>query len=442
MADPLSITASLLAVTTAALQSTKSLYETVKRFKGRDKTLRRLQDELEDLTRILDSLAQVTNAEQSMFALLQGPIERCSQICREFEKSMEVFGGKSKPPGFRDWTKMEFMRGDMNEFIDTIARYKSTISVGIGTVTMMHTSKISQQVLQNFNERIQDTEYDLELHLRRIEQKMTRFEDTENPNASGASIDLEDEREVTKQCLRICEGAKSYIESLSDRESSVLPKTPAADAVETNVFEAQLRTRKALDEYRDGFTETIGYLQQRLAFLIQNDSPANENERSRFLADIDVSKKCLEVCKVASEVSRQTIFRIGEVIAEDSSDQVVVTNLADLFDVRKALSKHGSAQLVGSMTAENLHHLTEKRYSSRFGTLASHPDPAAAEVGTTKSSGGVEVQHGQHTTELKPGDHEQRPGSRTRQTRPSPNEMRKRSMEETLDKCSKESHPR
>jgi hypothetical protein len=134
MADPLSITASLLAVITVALQSTKSLYETVNRFKDRNKTLRRLQDELGDLTKILDSLAQVANAEL-MLTLLQGPIERCSQVCREFEQSMEVFRGKSKT-GFRDWTRMEFMRGDINEFIDTIAGYKSTISVGIGTITM------------------------------------------------------------------------------------------------------------------------------------------------------------------------------------------------------------------------------------------------------------------------------------------------------------------
>ena len=135
MADPLSITASLLAVTTAALHSTKSLYETIKRFKDRNKTLRRLQDELGDLTTILDSLTQVVNAEDSMLMLLQGPIERCSQVCREFEQSMEVFRGKSKT-GFRDWTRMEFMRGDMNEFIETIAGYKSTISVGLGTITM------------------------------------------------------------------------------------------------------------------------------------------------------------------------------------------------------------------------------------------------------------------------------------------------------------------
>jgi hypothetical protein len=136
MADPLSITASALAVVTAAIQSTKSLYETVKRFKGRDKTLLRLQHELSDLTDILDSLTQVINAETSVLALLQGPVDRCSQVCREFEQSMKVFSGKSKT-GFRDWTKMEFMRGNINEFIDTIAGYKSTISVGIGTITML-----------------------------------------------------------------------------------------------------------------------------------------------------------------------------------------------------------------------------------------------------------------------------------------------------------------
>lgn len=136
MAEPLSITASVLAVITTAVQSTKSLYETIKRFKDRNKTLRRLQEELEDLARILDSLAQVTNAEASMLVLLQGPIDRCSQVCREFEQSMEAFSQKSKT-GFRDWTRMEFMRGDINEFIDIIAGYKSTISVGLGTITML-----------------------------------------------------------------------------------------------------------------------------------------------------------------------------------------------------------------------------------------------------------------------------------------------------------------
>ena len=136
---------------------------------------------------------------------------------------------------------------------------------------------------------------------------------TEDTTASSIRTNLEDEREVTNQCLRICEDARSYIDSLSDQESSLL-----------------------------------------------------EDE-------------------VASEVSRQKVYRIGEVIADDNSDQVVVTTLADLFDVKKALSKGHSAQLVGSMTGEELRLLAEKRHSSRFGAVVDHSEPTRSSVASCLS---------------------------------------------------------
>lgn len=81
------------------------------------------------------------------------------------------------------------------------------------------------------------------------------------------------------------------------------------------------------------------------------------------------SKKCLEVCRVASEVSNRKEYRDGEVIADGESDQVVVNTLAGIFDVKKVSSLGNSAQLVGSMTEEALRDLTEKRkrYNGRFG---------------------------------------------------------------------------
>ena len=135
MADPLSITASVLAVLTAAIQSTNSLCATVKRYKDRDKTLNRLQQELEDLIAVLGSLKDAANSDKTVSALLQRPVNRCGQVCREFEAAMEKFGGKKKT-GLRDWTKMEFMRGDIHDFMDSLASYKSTIMVGLGTITM------------------------------------------------------------------------------------------------------------------------------------------------------------------------------------------------------------------------------------------------------------------------------------------------------------------
>lgn len=48
---------------------------------------------------------------------------------------MLSFKERSKS-SIRDWAKLEFMRGDINEFIDTVSGYKSTIAVGLGIITL------------------------------------------------------------------------------------------------------------------------------------------------------------------------------------------------------------------------------------------------------------------------------------------------------------------
>jgi hypothetical protein len=133
--DPLSISASILTLITATITSVQSLHDTVKRYKGRDKTLGRLQDGLLDLMTILNTLEAASDGKSPIWALLKGPISRCAQVCDEFKDAMKIFDGKSKT-GLKDWTKLEFMRGDINEFIDTLADYKSTITIGLGTITM------------------------------------------------------------------------------------------------------------------------------------------------------------------------------------------------------------------------------------------------------------------------------------------------------------------
>lgn len=148
MADPLSIAASLLAITTAAVQTVNTLREVTRRYKGRDKTLGRLQNELDDLDKILKALEGINFVDEALFSLLQGPIERCSTTCDEFQTAMEAFIRKSKT-GLLDWAKMEYRRGDINEFIDSIAVIKSTISVGLGTITLYVTAIFLQEKSAN-----------------------------------------------------------------------------------------------------------------------------------------------------------------------------------------------------------------------------------------------------------------------------------------------------
>ncbi|KAL4877046.1 hypothetical protein BJY04DRAFT_199159 [Aspergillus karnatakaensis] len=424
--DPVSISVSVLAVITAAIQSANTLKETVTRFKERNKTLGRLQNELEDLTKILDLLQNAVDTDASVLALLKGPVDRCSQLCSEFEDSIKVFAKKSKT-GFRDWTRMEFMRGDINEFIETLAGYKSTISVGLGTITM-HTSKVSYKVIEEYNEMIKDTSYGLKEHLMRIDEKLAQLT-IENIEYSDGSANLKDERAITEQCLRICEDARSYIESLTKRQTVLYqdsPKNLSEEEIGQQQFEAQNLTRQALNENQQRFVEIIVHLQKRLEGLIMNEDCGDRNERSRLQQDLDISKQCLEVCQVASEVSNQKIFKVGEVVADGESDQVVVTTLADLFDVRKALSTGNSAQLVGSMTAGDLQHLVEKRYSSRFGALNSGPGHTTA--GAPQPQFVNEVRRTTNTFSPRISSEEQSPVPSTKPSTPSPNEVRKRVM--------------
>lgn len=297
---------------------------------------------------------------------------------------------------------------------------------------MRRTSKVSHKVLQEYNEMVQDTAYNLQLHLQRIDEKMARFTN-EEINCSEANIDLKDERAVIEQCLRICDDAKSYLESLTNRESSLL-EGASKDASEDYIqgcFEAQLLTRRALNENRDSFADIIGRLQERLRSQVLNGEPRNSNERLQLQEDIDISKQCLEVCKVASEVSHQKIYRVGEVTADGDSDQVVVNTMSDLFDVKKAQSKGNAAQLVGSMTGESLQHLAKERYNTnRFRRLVD--DSNSAQTNTTSSPPVFEAQTRKHVP-LETFNNGQPPTPEPGRKRPSPNEMRKRMMDGEMD---------
>ena len=234
---------------------------------------------------------------------------------------------------------------------------------------------------------------------------------------------------MTEQCLRICEDARSYIDSLSNQESPLL-QDASQSASKGTTFEAQLKTRQALEGNRDKFAETINQLRRRLDSLVhsaQNEDPESQAERHRLLSDINTSKQCLDICKLADEVSRQKVHRIEEVIA--SSDQVVMTSLADLFDAKKAFSKGSTTQWVGSMTGEEIHLLTEKRYNSRFGALVDHSN--AADAIRTYRPSVSEVTKSQHVVQAT--YHQQSPESKTQHTRADAEEMRQVSDSESED---------
>lgn len=278
---------------------------------------------------------------------------------------------------------------------------------------------------------VKDTAYNLEVRLQRIDEKMATLSSYNSTRQEDSSIDLQDEKAVTIQCLRICERATSYIQSLQKEQSAVQGEALGQSAGDIlHQFEAQLLTQKALTENRDKLVETMGRLRERLEHVALNRSDDCEGDASRLREEIEFSKQCLEVCREATnQVSTQKIHVIGEVIADGDCDQVVVTALADLFHVGAVKAKGRSMQMVGSMPADTLREMSKDRYNSRFGSLdgklaiaqfdnvAVSPSPL-----TTKTeSPAIKLSQGKEEETLAPTE--------STYNRPSSNQVRKRRAE-------------
>jgi soluble P-type ATPase len=270
---------------------------------------------------------------------------------------------------------------------------------------------------------VQDTTYNLKLRLQRIEEAIAAVA-ADNTRAglgaeASATINLQDEKEVTRQCLRICQDAQSYIESLQKRQPPRPQPSSPLEGVVRNQFEAELRTNQTLNENRESIVQTISYLQQRLVSVVMASDEREPSQVARLLEDINVAKQCLEVCKEASsQIQQRKVHVIGEVIANDDTDQAVITTLADLFDVKKVMANNRTTQLVGSMSDETAQKMSEGRYGSRFGRMS--------EDSTQSTFAGDGIQ-GSSAPTLRPvQERGRRSAAAEVERKPSPNEVRKR----------------
>ncbi len=134
MADPISLTSGLVALTAFAFQSSKTLYQVVQSFKSSRKAIRELREELEALDGVLQSLHQAAGDSDADLTGLELPVLRCGKACTDFEAMIvkcTAHSGGSRT-SFRDWAKLTYMGDDIVGFKNMLAGYKSTISIALG----------------------------------------------------------------------------------------------------------------------------------------------------------------------------------------------------------------------------------------------------------------------------------------------------------------------
>jgi hypothetical protein len=139
MADPISLASGLLTLVIFAHKSCLTLHSTIQSFKSHPKRVRDLVHELETLSSVLESLTDTIKSETGVdLSALDLPLQRCGNACTEFLEELQKCCSRSggDRQSFRDWAKLRYMGDNMDDFKDSLAAYKSTITIALTDVQM------------------------------------------------------------------------------------------------------------------------------------------------------------------------------------------------------------------------------------------------------------------------------------------------------------------
>ncbi|GLA18167.1 hypothetical protein AnigIFM62618_005322 [Aspergillus niger] len=375
MADALSVASSLIALATFAFEASKSLYTLVKGFKNTQRTVRELRYELESLTQVLGTLISAVKDNEAELASLKLPLLRCGKICSEFREIIRkcVAHSNGQRTSFRDWAKLQYMGGNINDLKTTLAGYKATISIALGGATFRQAT-VASTVIDQYKTMIEEATSDLQEHLQNIEERLQSLDQHGDPVQRSDTFHLQDireEKESTEQCLTICTHVAQVIAHFQQQlpqfhskgENISIQFGSGNDDISS---QSQNLTSAMLTDFGARVSSNSEALQARLMELtnrlrqiseqgIMYKDPTNLNlikeERKSII-------QYLNVCSEASDLAhraRTNIFK--DVTSSDESHQLVVSTIGDLISAKHIITGSKSAQWLGQMSDTSLQQL-------------------------------------------------------------------------------------
>jgi len=135
MAEP---AASIVALTTFALQASICLYDTIRSLKSQNRDARALRDEVGELSGVLETLLETISNFPSLNFDNLTILKRCRTVCGDYEKLIARCTKHSNEsrPSFRMWFQQTFQQGSINDFKAQLATYKATINIALANANM------------------------------------------------------------------------------------------------------------------------------------------------------------------------------------------------------------------------------------------------------------------------------------------------------------------
>ncbi|KAH7357319.1 hypothetical protein BKA66DRAFT_428130 [Pyrenochaeta sp. MPI-SDFR-AT-0127] len=378
MAEPISLASGLLTLVVFGFKSSTSLYQTIKGYNCHQRIVRELREELEDLSGALTSLNQAATGAEDDFTALKLPLLRCGNACKDFEAIIVKCSEHSRKSrtSFRDWARLKYMGDDITGFKNMLAGYKSTITIALCDAGL-RTSAVTNSVLNEYQNKIEETMSDLTEHLLRVEKRLQGLGLQNSDSENEDEIEwrnLQSELESIQQCMDICTDVAAHIDSARPKVVQNIPAlsddqiTISTTAVGTL---ARRDTEQLLCRCKDDLTNLFAQLNSRLVDLSQRQqsiprhSKASEDlnpEKAMLQEEIKSVKQSLAICEEASEKARPDRTNVFEDVSmADDGHQVLVSTIGDLICARRIVAGARSIQWLGQMSDESLQQLSQGR---------------------------------------------------------------------------------
>ncbi|KAF4459313.1 glycosyl family 43 [Fusarium albosuccineum] len=225
MGDPLSVTASVIAVANLALKSCQALQNTISSFKNAPKTVKDLQSDLSNLQKQLDSLHTWLNStrrpdgdqnlidnQQELVKQLKPALQGCQEYCDDFTQRLSRLTSKSDTDrvDWKDKARLHFHEDDISLLKSRLGDYKQTLGIALSITTLKQANQ-NQDGLHGLETQIATTMDDFSGQIKGIKtavQTLSLRSLKISPSDVQKAVKvLNNHDRMLKQCLNVCTSA-------------------------------------------------------------------------------------------------------------------------------------------------------------------------------------------------------------------------------------------
>jgi hypothetical protein len=138
VSNGIGLSSSIVSLLSFTIESCTALNRNIKSFKTKNRTVRELRGEGQDLESVLRTLEDSMNNVAVSMEFLKQPLNRCRDACKDFNALLTEFTEHptDEEVSVGNWLKLRYMGEDIAGFKNMLAGYKSTITIALVYVNM------------------------------------------------------------------------------------------------------------------------------------------------------------------------------------------------------------------------------------------------------------------------------------------------------------------